>query len=159
MASSTYQLGYAVQYGLLSPPIRRSCFAFGPRWRARLTATRGGMVRRRRQPQTLPTTTHPLSLPRSLTACPYFCSLVMSASPCLTTSAYCLFLSSGRFVSMMPFTRSIVHGIRSAAMNFARSLQHILEQYGQSPGGRSYRSRKSTETPKSVAMLFKLTIR
>jgi len=30
----------------------------------------------------------PLSLPLSLTTCPYFCSLVMSWSPCLTTSLY-----------------------------------------------------------------------
>lgn len=64
-----------------------------------------------------------LSLPLNLTACPYFCSFVINASPCLTTSAYCLFLSSGRFVSMTPLTRSIVHGMRSAAMNLARSLQ------------------------------------
>ena len=71
---------------------------------------------------------HPLSLPLSLTACPYFCSFVIRASPCLTTSAYCLFLSSGLFVSMIPFTRSIMHGMRSAAMNLARSLrdrQHL----------------------------------
>ena len=64
-----------------------------------------------------------LSLPFNLTACPYFCSFVINASPCLTTSVYCLFLSSGRFVSMIPLTRSIVHGMRSAAMNLARSLQ------------------------------------
>ena len=65
---------------------------------------------------------HPLSLPLNLTACPYFCSFVISPSPCLTTSAYCLFLSSGRFVSMILLTRSMVQGMRSAAMNFARSL-------------------------------------
>src|SRR5690625_1454837 len=64
----------------------------------------------------------PLSLPLSLTAWPYFCSLVISASPCLTTSAYCLFLSSGRLVSMIPLTRSMVHGIRSPAINLAKSL-------------------------------------
>jgi hypothetical protein len=63
-----------------------------------------------------------LSLPRNLTACPYFCSFVISWSPCLTTSVYCLFLSSGRFVSIMLLTRSMVQGIRSAAINFARSL-------------------------------------
>ena len=66
---------------------------------------------------------HPLSLPLSRTACPYFCSFVISPSPCLTTSAYCLFLSSGRFVSMILLTRSMVQGMRSAAMNFARSLR------------------------------------
>lgn len=42
------------------------------------------------------------SLPLSLTAWPYFCSLVIKASPCFTTSAYCLFLSSGRVVSIVP---------------------------------------------------------
>ena len=67
-----------------------------------------------------------LSLPRNRTACPYFCNFVIKLSPCLTTSAYCLFLSSGRFVSMIPLTRSIVQGIRSAAMNLARSLQQSL---------------------------------
>ncbi len=64
----------------------------------------------------------PLSLPLNRTACPYFCSFVINPSPCLTTSVYCLFLSSGRFVSMIPLTRSMVQGMRSAAMNFARSL-------------------------------------
>ena len=68
---------------------------------------------------------HPLSLPLNLTACPYFCNLVMSPSPCLTTSAYCLFLSSGRFVSMILLTRSMVQGMRSAAMNLARSLFEV----------------------------------
>lgn len=65
------------------------------------------------------------SLPRNRTAWPYFCSLVMSWSPWRTTSWYCLFLSSGRFVSMMPLpaTRSMVQGMRPAAMNLARSLQ------------------------------------
>lgn len=72
-------------------------------------------------------TNYPLSLPRNRTACPYFCNLVIKLSPCLTTSAYCLFLSSGRFVSMIPLTRSIVHGIRSAAMNLARSLHRSLD--------------------------------
>lgn len=64
------------------------------------------------------------SLPLNLTAWPYFWSLVISWSPCFTTSLYCLFLSSGLLVSMIPFpvTRSIVHGILSAAINFARSL-------------------------------------
>lgn len=62
------------------------------------------------------------SLPRNRTVWPYFCSLVIKASPCLTTSAYCLFLSSGRLVSMIPLTRSIVHEMRSLAMNLARSL-------------------------------------
>ena len=142
-----------------SPPFSRFCFrlraALACQFDYNLTCITG----RHGHLQDLPITTHPLSLPRSLTACPYFCSLVMSASPCLTTSVYCLFLSSGRFVSMMPFTRSIVHGIRSAAINLARSLRHTSEDYGQGSGGRSYRSRKSTETPKSVAMLFKLTIR
>lgn len=66
---------------------------------------------------------YPLSLPRRRTACPYFCSFVIKVSPCFTTSAYCLFLSSGRLVSMITLTRSIVHGIRSPAMNLARSLQ------------------------------------
>lgn len=70
-----------------------------------------------------PTPSHPLSLPLSRTACPYFCSFVISPSPCLTTSAYCLFLSSGLFVSMILLTRSMVQGMRSAAMNFARSLR------------------------------------
>ena len=65
---------------------------------------------------------HPLSLPLNRTACPYFCSFVISPSPCLTTSAYCLFLSSGLFVSIILLTRSMVQGMRSAAMNFARSL-------------------------------------
>ncbi len=65
---------------------------------------------------------HPRSLPLSRTTCPYFCSLVISASPCLTTSVYCLFLSSGRLVSMMLLTRSMVQGMRSAAINLARSL-------------------------------------
>lgn len=65
---------------------------------------------------------YPRSLPLSRTACPYFCSFVISASPCLTTSVYCLFLSSGRLVSMMLLTRSIVQGMRSAAMKLARSL-------------------------------------
>ena len=65
----------------------------------------------------------PLSLPLNRTACPYFCSFVISPSPCFTTSAYCLFLSSGRFVSMILLTRSMVQGMRSAAMNFARSLR------------------------------------
>lgn len=51
----------------------------------------------------------------------------MSWSPCFSTSAYCLFLSSGLFVSMMPLTRSMVQGIRSAAMNLARSLVHVSE--------------------------------
>lgn len=64
----------------------------------------------------------PRSLPRSLTVCPYFCSFVISWSPCLTTSLYCLFLSSGLFVSITPRTRSTVQGTRSAAMNFERSL-------------------------------------
>lgn len=67
---------------------------------------------------------HALSLPRNLTACPYFCSFVINWSPCLTTSWYCLFLSSGLLVSItpLPLTRSIVQGIRPAAMNRARSL-------------------------------------
>lgn len=65
---------------------------------------------------------HPRSLPLSRTAWPYFCSLVINASPCLTTSVYCLFLSSGRLVSIMLLTRSMVQGMRSAAMNLARSL-------------------------------------
>lgn len=64
----------------------------------------------------------PRSLPLNLTACPYFCSFVIRASPCFTTSVYCLFLSSGRLVSMMPLTRSMVHGMRSAAMKRAKSL-------------------------------------
>lgn len=65
-----------------------------------------------------------LSLPRSLTAWPYFCNLVISWSPWRTTSWYCLFLSSGRFVSMTPLpdTRSMVHGMRPPATNLARSL-------------------------------------
>lgn len=67
-------------------------------------------------------TVQTLSLPRNLTAWPYFCNLVIKPSPCLTTSVYCLFLSSGRFVSMILFTRSMVQGIRSAAMNLERSL-------------------------------------
>ena len=67
----------------------------------------------------------PLSLPLNRTACPYFCSFVINASPCLTTSLYCLFLSSGRFVSIIPLTRSMVQGMRSAAMNFARSLEKV----------------------------------
>lgn len=71
----------------------------------------------------------PLSLPRSLTAWPYFCNFVISASPCFTTSVYCRFLSSGRLVSMMEFTRSMVHGIRSAAMNLARSLREICQYW------------------------------
>lgn len=70
---------------------------------------------------------HPRSLPLSLTACPYFWSFVINWSPCFTTSAYCLFLSSGRFVSMMPLTRSIVQGIRFAAMNLAKSLSLIRQ--------------------------------
>lgn len=70
----------------------------------------------------LPPAHHPLSLPLNLTACPYFCSFVISPSPCLTTSAYCLFLSSGLLVSMILLTRSMVQGMRSAAMNFAKSL-------------------------------------
>lgn len=48
-------------------------------------------------------------------------------SPCLTTSEYCLFLSSGRLVSMIPFTRSIVHEMRLLEMNFAKSLQRERE--------------------------------
>ena len=53
----------------------------------------------------------------------------MSWSPWRTTSWYCLFLSSGRFVSMtpLPLTRSMVQGMRPAAMNLARSL----EDFGQ----------------------------
>ena len=62
------------------------------------------------------------SLPLILTFCPYFCSFVISWSPCLTTSLYCLFLSSERFVSITPFTRSTVQDIRSPAMKFLRSL-------------------------------------
>ena len=69
-----------------------------------------------------PSAPHPLSLPLNRTACPYFCSFVISPSPCLTTSAYCLFLSSGLFVSIILLTRSMVQGMRSAAMNLARSL-------------------------------------
>ena len=71
----------------------------------------------------LSSTPHPLSLPLNLTACPYFCSFVISPSPCLTTSAYCLFLSSGLLVSIILLTRSMVQGMRSAAMNLARSLR------------------------------------
>ncbi len=70
-------------------------------------------------------TVQTLSLPRNLTAWPYFCNLVIKPSPCLTTSVYCLFLSSGRFVSMILFTRSMVQGIRSAAMNLERSLLYV----------------------------------
>lgn len=133
------------------------------------------------RPPPLPTSSiaaapQPLSLPLNLTAWPYFCSLVMSPSPCLTTSAYCLFLSSGRFVSMILLTRSMVQGMRSAAMNFARSL--CVTRMGlvrsrkkrKGKGGRivngqpgetkvTYRSRKSTETPKSCAMLPRPTTR
>lgn len=65
------------------------------------------------------------SLPLNLTACPYFCSFVISWSPCLTMSWYCLFLSSGRFVSMTSLTRSIVQGTLFPAMNFARSLFEV----------------------------------
>ena len=55
---------------------------------------------------------------------------MISWSPWRTTSWYCLFLSSGRFVSMTPLpeTRSIVQGIRPAAMNLARSLRSGKEK-------------------------------
>lgn len=77
------------------------------------------------QPPSLNWLAYARSLPLKRTACPYFCSLVMSWSPWRTTSWYCLFLSSGRLVSMTPWpaTRSMVQGMRPAAMNLARSLK------------------------------------
>lgn len=48
---------------------------------------------------------------------------MINASPCFTTSEYCLFLSSGRLVSMMPLTRSMVQAMRLLEMNLARSLK------------------------------------
>jgi hypothetical protein len=101
------------------------------------------------------------SLPLNLTAWPYFWSLVISWSPCLTTSLYCLFLSSGLLVSMIPFpvTRSMVQGILSAAMNFARSLGLISKEIHRFSAAVAYRSKKSTETPKSFAILSRPTTR
>jgi hypothetical protein len=116
-----------------------------------------------------------LSLPRRRTAWPYFWSLVMSWSPCRTTSWYCLFLSSGRLVSMTPLpeTRSMVQGMRPAAMNLARSLFKkrisslatepcLLSQpkeYFRETKLDTYLSRKSTVTPKSLAILSRPTTR
>ena len=100
---------------------------------------------------------YPRSLPRSLTTCPYFWSFVISWSPCFTTLLYCLFLSSARVVSITSLTRSIVHGTRPVAMKFARSLrgQHATCHRDKS----THRSRKSTVTPKSAAMLRSPTTR
>jgi len=67
-----------------------------------------------------------LSLPLRRTACPNFCSLVSSWSPCFTTSLYCRFLSSGRLVSMVPFTRSIVQFSFFDGMNFDKSLRFLI---------------------------------
>ena len=58
---------------------------------------------------------------------------------------------------MIPLTRSIVQGIRSAAMNFAKSLDVAVSSIWWINGLLCYRSRKSTDTPKSVAILLSPT--
>ena len=57
-----------------------------------------------------------------------------------------------------PVTRSMVQGILSAAMNFARSLGGVSKEI-HVPVEVAYRSKKSTETPKSFAILSRPTTR
>jgi hypothetical protein len=62
------------------------------------------------------------SAPVSLTTAWYFCSLFRSKSPSLTSCWYCAFLLSGRFVSTVPFTRSITQLSFLDGMNLLKSL-------------------------------------